>query len=240
MDFLDTRTLSLTGNSSFLSAKYYPPIDLSDGAEYSLGLVYLTTYNSIANIEEGINNKFYYGIDDKVIEIPTGSYEISDLNREISRQLQKRHQDEIKVSIIANNNTLQSVVATNVRINFEPRDCIAELLGFRPQVLEPERGTIDSYNSDEPVRIVQVTSIRVLCNVITGSYDNEKPTQILYEFSPIVPPGYKLVEVPLNVIYLPVAVSRITELSLKITDQDGQPINLRGESIAVRLYLKRS
>lgn len=60
-------TLTLTGDSSQLSAQYCPAIDLSDdgGGEYVCGLVDFQTFNSIPNIDES-NNLFYFGHTDPV------------------------------------------------------------------------------------------------------------------------------------------------------------------------------
>lgn len=52
------------------------------------------------------------------------------------------------------------------------------------------------------------------------------------------PQGYKIVEVPANVIYLPVNAKRLSSITLKITDQEGNLVNFRGETITIRLHLK--
>lgn len=81
-------TFTLSGNESILSAQY-PAINLDPESEYSIGLISFETFNTIANVEPS-NNKFYY-IDsdgkDSVIEIPVGSYEISDINKFIRREI---------------------------------------------------------------------------------------------------------------------------------------------------------
>lgn len=92
--------------------------------------------------------------------------------------------------------------------------------------------------SDLYVDINRVNTIRIECNIIGGSYINNQQAHILHEFSIKVSPGYKIIEVPLNVIYLPVNVERLTSLILKLTDQDGNLLNFRGENITIRLHLK--
>jgi len=43
---------------------------------------------------------------------------------------------------------------------------------------------------------------------------------------------------PHNLIYLPVNTREISTLSIHITDQNGELINLRGENYTFRLYLR--
>ena len=69
-------TLSLSGRSSVLEKIHFPPIELASDETYFLGIVELLTFNSIPNIDIP-NNKFYVG--NEKIEIPTGSYEITDI-----------------------------------------------------------------------------------------------------------------------------------------------------------------
>ena len=71
-------TFSFSGKNSVLDSFYFPPIELLPSKKYVLGLIDLLTYNSIPNIYKGCN-KFYVG--KEVIELPTGSYEITTINK---------------------------------------------------------------------------------------------------------------------------------------------------------------
>lgn len=95
-----------------------------------------------------------------------------------------------------------------------------------------------THTSDLPVAILKVNSLRVECNVTTGAYMNGRHVHTIHEFFPIVPPGYKIVEVPSNVIYLPITVQAIDHLQLKLVDQDGQLVNFQGEVITIRLHVR--
>ena len=64
----DSFTLTLSGTSSVLEARYFPSIEMSPFKNF--GLVELLTLNSIPNIDEG-KNKFSVG--EEIITIPTGS-----------------------------------------------------------------------------------------------------------------------------------------------------------------------
>ena len=71
----------------------------------------------------------------------------------------------------------------------------------------------------------------------SNSYINNKQTHTVHEFSAIVASGYKIVEVP-NINYLPLNTRRISNLTVKLVDQDGNLINVREETITIRLHLK--
>lgn len=221
-------TLALTGNSSVLSAEYFPPIELS--GEYSCGLVDFHTYNSIPNVDVE-NNLLTIGR--YSIEVPVGSYEIDDLDEYFQRQL-KTLDSKIYFSLKANNNTLQTEIKSSETVYFNHQRAIGSLLGFSKRELEPNIKHV----SDQPVNVIKVNAICVECNIITGSYINSKQGHTLHEFSPGVAPGYKIVEVPANVIYLPVNAKRLSSITLKITDQEGNLVNFRGETITIRLHLK--
>jgi hypothetical protein len=224
----DSFTLTLSGVTSVLEAQYFPPIELSPAKNYVLGLVELLTFNSIPNIDEG-GNKFYLD-SGEIITIPTGSYEIDD----IESYLKKTLPEDITVSLKANNNELHSEITCNRIVNFEPKDSIGRLLGFKPNRLERDI----THKSELPVAILKVNAIRIECNITTGAYINEHRVHTIHEFFPTVPPGYKIVEVPANVIYLPIAVQSIHHIQLGLVDQNGELINFRGETITIRLHVK--
>lgn len=244
-----SQIFTLRGRSSTLSVDFYNPIDLDPEYNYSLALIGLHTYNSIPNIEQGVNNKFYYWelgdkSKEKVIEIPTGSYEISDIESYLQNKLipsgvtQQQQQGDPKdyFSLQPNNNTLKCEIESKHEINFTPEDSLASLLGYSAQVLKPNI----LYESDLPVNIVKVITIHVDCNITAGAFYNNKPSHTIFEFGLKVDPGYAIDIEPNNLIFLPVNNKReIHNITLKILDQNCEPVNFRGEEIIVRLELKR-
>lgn len=228
-------TLTLCGNESTLSASFHPEIELDDRFSYSCGLLDFYTYNSIPNVHEG-NNQFMYVHNGKaeIFEIPVGSYEIDEIANYLNRYFETQ---EIVFIMRGNKNTLRCLIKCdpNLTIDFTIANSIGPLLGFSSRVLENR----DYHISDKPVNITHITSIRVDCDITTGSFHNGRNTHTLYEFSPSVSPGYKISEQPRNLIYLPVVRRRINTINVAIVDQDGHLVDFRGEGITCRIHIKR-
>lgn len=225
-----------------LSVDFNPPIELDEKFNYSLALIGFHTYHSIPNIDAS-NSKFYYkdeGGEDKGVVIPTGSYEIADiehfLQNYLHTQYPSQHDDETLLYLKPNNNTLKSEIESNILdIDFRPNDSVGRLLGFSNRLLEKKK----RHESDLPVDIVKVVTIRVNCNMVVGSYTNGHRTHTLFEFSPSVQPGYAINIEPNNLIYLPINTHRIENISVTLLDQKSRPVDFRDEEIIVRLELKK-
>lgn len=224
-------TFTLTGRESTLDAYIQPPIVLEEEEEYAIALINFESFNSIPNIDH-TNNKFYLANDLKhPIEIPTGSYEIEDINNYLHQQLQKRG---ISLSIFGDNNTLKTRVKCDHLVDFTPKDSIAKILGFENKPLSSLEST-----SENPADIFKVNAICIECNLVSGSYLNNHEVHIIHQLFPNVPPGVKIVENPTNLIYLPVTTRVIDYISIQIVDQDGDLVNFRQERVTVRLHLKK-
>jgi len=130
---------------------------------------------------------------------------------------------------------LQSeIFSATAEIYFNKEKSIGSLLGFTSNTLGPNI----LHTSDKAIAITKINSVCVQYNIINGTYINNGTAHILHQFALVVSPGYKITEVPQNVIYLPVNTKEIHSIALKICDQDGNLINFRGERITIRLHLK--
>lgn len=245
-------TFTLSAKESVLSTNIYPPITLDDNETYVLGMIDFVTYNTIPNVDES-NNKFHYrdGKDVKEITLPEGSYEIEDIERYINNQLANnskavkkqttssntivKEQEDTGLRIKPNLNTLKCEISWNKDIDFTTDNSIGSLLGFDKQTLKKHSRHV----SNHPINIFKVNAICIDCNLITNSYTNSKQMHIIHMFYPSVPPGYKIIEHPNNVIYLPINTRRIDNILLKILDQHGNIINFKEELVTIRLHLKK-
>lgn len=94
-----------------------------------------------------------------------------------------------KLTLNANNNTLQCELFCNRPVDFSKPNTVGPLLGFRnDKVLEPN----ETHESHLPANILKVNVIRIECNITTGSYLNNQPSHTIHEFSPKVPPDIRL------------------------------------------------
>jgi len=65
----------------------------------------------------------------------------------------------------------------------------------------------------------------------------EHKTQFIV-FFPNVSAGYKIVENPRNLAFLPVIVDKISKMETIVTGQTGKQLNMRGENFSIRFHLK--
>jgi len=67
---------------------------------------------------------------------------------------------------------------------------------------------------------------------------NGKTQNTIYSFFPNVLPGYKIVENPRNLVYLPIILDKISKMETVVTDQNGKRLNHRGENLTIRYHLR--
>lgn len=168
---------------------------------------------------------------DKVIEIPVGSYEMDDIINILSDKL-----DVVYISYDKNTaRTTIKIEDDNVTVDFTQPESIRNVLGYGSRVLEGKMQHVGEY----PINISTINAVRVECILVTDSFINGRNSHTIHEFYPSVAPGYKIVEVPKNLIYLPIVDRTIHALHIDIVDQNGNLIDFRGETITCRIYIRK-
>jgi hypothetical protein len=199
-----------------------------------LCLLSLQTNNSIPNIKPGCNTIGFKNSsgEKKLATIPTGSYELGELESTIRNLLAK---DVISFQLQADTNTLKCLMTSSHDIDFTDDNNISRLLGFKNHIYEAGQ-----HESDKIVNIMKVNCIKIECNLISGSFSDGTPSQTIHEFYPSVPPGYKIIEVPRHPVFYSLNTTSISKVDIVLKDQDGSLINLREQPITIRLQIKHS
>lgn len=220
---------TLSDNKSILTADFNPPLYLDEENDYALGLLSFETYNTIPNIEPPRNLFKLTG--SPTISIPTGAYELHDLQHYLQSQLDKGE----LLLVEGDNSTLKTRIKSTHEIDFRDPNTIGSMLGFESKLYERDRW----HTSQNITKIMTINSILINCNITVGSYKNGKPGHIIHQFFPTVPPGFKIVETPNPVIYLPISTKTITNITVQILDQDDKPVSFSEETVTVGLHLKK-
>ena len=122
----------------------------------------------------------------------------------------------------------------NCEVDFMRNYSINSLLGFDSK--HYSTGFIESENM---VNILTINSILVNMDIISDSYVNGSTQPTIYSFFPDVSPGYKIIENPHNLLYVPITSDTIHSITIWLTDQNGNDLNLRGENLSMRFHLRK-
>jgi hypothetical protein len=95
------------------------------------------------------------------------------------------------------------------------------------------------------VNISSVIALNLICSAIEGSYqinleqsDQAQQSGILYSFAPSASPGYLIIEDPTNPVYMRCHNNLLTRINFQLVDQSNNLIDLRGEVLAISLFVK--
>ena len=89
------------------------------------------------------------------------------------------------------------------------------------------------------VNILTINSILLVnIDIISGSYVNGSTQPTIYSFFPDGSTGYKIIENPHNLLYLPITSDTIHSIRIWLIDQNGNELNLRGENLSMRFHLR--
>jgi len=230
----------LSGNTSdFIT--WHDSVILDPNTNNEAALLSLDTYNSIPNISVGKKNIFTYssdgGITWKNVTFNTGAYELQAINNEIKRQIIPNGDDSNALNIAANISRLTSIVTIenpNYTVDFRVVNSIGLLLGFDEKVIG------HGYNkSTNIVNIMQINSILVNIDIIMGSHVNGLDHLYFIRFIQMFHRDKKIVERPNpSLINYPLSRHDVSRMRVWLTDQNGNLIDLRGETLTIRIHVK--
>ena len=126
------------------------------------------------------------------------------------------------------------MVGAKCKVSFDVSNSLASVLGFKKVIVYG----VGRHPSERLVNIMSVNSILVHCNIIHYSYMRGQQAPVVYHFFSNAAPGQKILEAQRNLIYLPMTVDVISTLSVWLTDQDGEHLDLRGEKLTIRFHFR--
>lgn len=166
--------------------------------------------------------------------IPPGAYELKNILEYIKKAFALLG---IKFDAAINEFTQRVMLhSCSVNLHFNREDSIHRLLGFDDTIIPAKT----SKEAENIVNITTLNTIVIECDLIDGSYINGDKFHTLHQFANQTTHGYKIVEVPHSVVYLPIKNNRIQSIQIRIADQDGNLIDFCGEKISCRIHIKRN
>ena len=94
------------------------------------------------------------------------------------------------------------------------------------------------HESENMVNILTINSILVNIDIISDSNGNGFTQPTIFSFFSDVSTGYKIIENPHNLLYLPITADTIHSITIWLKDQNGNELNLRGENLSMRFHLR--
>ena len=221
------------GNDSIIKTTFNPAIPTRD---CEIAVVGLSTYYSYPNIDNTNNIISITGPSDTTIILyDKGCYEVSNLNDRITKEY-KWEKGKEAVIIKADPITLRThlIIKKGWKVNFPEENSIANVLGFETKDYVGPKEFI----GEKICNILKVNNILVQCDVIAGSSINGRPAPVIFNYSPDVEAGSKIVAEPVTPIYLPVTLDSIQEFTVWVTDQDNVLLDLQGEDLIITFHIR--
>ena len=121
----------------------------------------------------------------------------------------------------------------NYEVDFGKGKSTNSLLGF-----DRKHYPTRFHEYEKMVNILTSNSILFNIDIISGSYVNGSIQPTIYSFFPHISPGYKIIENPHNLLYLPITSDTSHSITIWLTDQNGNELNVRGENLSMRFHLR--
>lgn len=239
----------ISNNGSTVTLFCNPAIMLDYKKKYTLSLVEADISWVSPNIISGRNNRLIFLTDLTNTGIytcwthliPTGLYSLDELQREIDRACQDKVNESGLFKLEANTATSKIYIhftSNKIKLSCIGVDNVLQVLGFLPTsgVLGPVDTANDFYEGDEKASLNNVSNIMVNCSIIHGSYINSTESNTLASILPDVEP-YSLIQYRPNfLIKVPITRNSISQLTVNLTDQDGNALNFMGTNNNYELW----
>lgn len=229
--------------TSDFSISFNPPLRIA--GNWSMALEQASIWYSWYNISSDYGNqtfRYYNGTVWKNITITAGLYTIEDLNNLIQTSMLANGDYTVvsgvnvfDISLVPNFNTfkLRIVLSGGYQVDLTVGN-IYQLFGFTQIIVTTTQEGLNNVNITN-----NIDRVLIHCDVITGSYQGGRSSDVMYSFSADGEPSSLLQIKPNRLLYLPINQSGyLYRMRIRITDQLDRVINLNGEEVSLSLYLK--
>lgn len=248
MVLLQLNSEKASGTSQDFTTTFSSLIRTPQNDGWKVALHSATIYYSWYNITSSFgNNVIRYSKDagstwETDIIIPNGIYGLNDINSYLQSQLLLRGdysgtlaEPVYDIAILPNFNTLRTVVVLQNSYQLDmTQGTLYKLLGLNPQIY-----TVTSQGTSKVDINKGVDRVNIECSIVDGSYSGGISGNSIYSFTPSVPPGGAQVENPRNLVFLPINGDSFSTVRIRITDQNGNLLDLNKENTNVVLVLER-
>ena len=204
------------------------PQIFKEDCDYILSLLRLETSAFFPNITEE-NNMFYYS-PDKELKFQTGAYDIEDINKYIQNFIPD---ENIKIDLNKSSGHVLIKLKNGYKIDFTKNKTFRKMLGFDANILDKPLNI-----SENICNVISSQKIFITCDIIKGSYLNDKRSSILYSFSNNYQYG-ELISLKLSdkESHL-LREKRFQIINFSFMDDEGKPIDFQGNSVNMTIRIQ--
>lgn len=213
-----------------------------------------TVWNTVPNIETGVNDKFYFEIIGGLLNgtyqftIEQGVYDVVSLNDAIEREITQTLQLPSKTLEIFGDVSTQKVIIqwnniSQVNFDFTQSDTFREILGFNSQIVNGNALGIagEQFKADNVAAFNNVEYFLIHCDLVNkGLRNNSNYSQIVSQVLIDRAVGAQIHSTPFNPPRIPAMElidSKRNSITLWLTDSLNRRVNTGGEDWGVRLVI---
>ena len=168
-----------------------------------------------------------------------GCYEIEDINNKITKELSQVNNNygtQLTFSVRIDPVDFKTYIKCNGILQFNTPYSIAPVFGFKKIRCGP---FYEARRLEKAANLNTINSIKVMCNIAQGSFNNHLQSHSIYEFFSSERTGPKVIQTPPNLIYYKLNKTNIDSITVQLVDQDHNPIDNFGEALTIVLHIKR-
>ena len=165
------------------------------------------------------------------------AYEIKDINEVIQEVVSDK-----RIELVAHVPTghIKLKLKPDVKVNFNNEKSFNTLLGFERKLYTNSVGLTENHPQIDLGRsLINIKSDLINSGLSTSANNNLVMTQnILFSVPTFtVPTNYKIVETPARPKYLHITTSTLSEINLRIVDENDKLYDFKGEKIVIKLHI---